>query len=176
MNEVWKDIPNYEGIYQVSNLGNVKNVIKNKILKFGYSHNGYRIVCLKGKMFRVHRLVAETFLNNIDNLPYVNHKDENKENNNVENLEWCTASYNLNYGDRNNKVAKKVSIWRKKKGSDYSPRERRKVAQYTLENNFIKEYKSINEAGRETKSSIGTIYKCCIGTSKSCNGYKWKFV
>ena len=147
-----------------------------KILKCGYSHNGYKIVCLKGKMFRVHRLVAEAFLDNDENLPYVNHKDENKENNNVYNLEWCTASYNLNYGDRNNKVSKKVSIWRKKKGSDYSPRERKRVAQYTLDNRFLREFKSINEAGRETNSSIGTIQKCCVGISHTCNGYKWKFV
>jgi len=151
-------------------------LISNKLLKFGYSHNGYRLVNLKGKMFRVHRLVAEAFLDNKDNLPYVNHKDENKQNNNVDNLEWCTASYNLNYGDRNNKVAKKVSIWRKKKGSDYSPRERKRVAQYTLDNIFIREFRSINEAGRETNSSIGTIHKCCMGISKVCNGYKWKFV
>ena len=81
----------------------------------------------------------------------------------------------MNYGDRNNKVAKKVSIWRKKKGSDYSPRERKRVAQYTLEDKFLREFRSINEAGRETKSSIGTIQKCCVGKSKTCNGYIWRY-
>lgn len=109
-------------------------------------------------------------------MPYVNHKDENPQNNCADNLEWCTASYNINYGDRNNKVAKKVSLWRKKKGSDYSPRKRKRVAQYTLDDKFVREFKSINEAGRETNSSIGTIYKCCVGESKTCNGYKWKFL
>ena len=84
----------------------------NKILKGGYSHNGYKIVCLKGKMFRVHRLVAEVFIPNLNNYPQVNHKNEIKTDNRVENLEWCSSSYNINYGDRNNKVAKKVSIWR----------------------------------------------------------------
>ena len=173
--EKWKDIKGYEGLYQISDLGNVKSIRTNKILKYGYSHNGYRIVNLKGKMFRVHRLVAEAFIDNKEHLPYVNHKDENKENNNVNNLEWCTSSYNINYGDRNNKVAKKVSIWRKEKGSSYSPRQKKKVEQYTLNNEFVKEYDSINQAGRETNSSIGAIHKCCIGKSKTCNGYIWRF-
>ena len=176
MEEIWKDVKGYEGLYQVSNFGNVKSLIRNKILRLSNSHNGYRLVSLQRKTFRVHRLVAEAFLDNTEKLPFVNHKDENKQNNNVDNLEWCTASYNLNYGDRNNKVAKKVSIWRKKKGSDYSPRKRKRVAQYTLDDKFVKEFRSINEASRETNSSIGTIYKCCVGTSKTCNGYKWKFL
>ena len=176
MEEIWKDVKGYEGLYQVSNFGNVKSLIRNKILKLSYSHNGYRLVSLRRKTFRVHRLVAEAFISNPNNFSWVNHKDENKENNCVDNLEWCSASYNINYGDRNNKVAKKVSIWRKKKGSDYSPRERKRVAQYTLGDKFVKEFRSINEAGIETNSSIGTIYKCCVGTSKTCNGYKWKFL
>ena len=178
--EIYKDIKNYEGLYQISNLGNVKSIKSKKILAQSHSPSGYKFVNLrknlKGKNFRVHRLVAEAFIPNYANLPYINHKDENTQNNRVDNLEWCTASYNINYGNRNDKVAKKVSIWRKKKGSDYSPRKRRKVAQYTLDDKFIKEYKSINEAGRKTNSSIGTIYKCCNGTSKTCGGYKWKFV
>lgn len=138
--------------------------------------NGYKYVSFKGKHHKVHRLVAKTFLENEENLPYINHKDENKANNSVENLEWCSASYNINYGDRNDKVAKKVSIWRKKKGSDYSPRERKRVAQYTLDDKFVREFRSINEAGRETNSNIGNIRNCCVGISHTCNGYKWRFV
>jgi hypothetical protein len=180
INEVYKDIKGYEGLYQISNLGNVKSIKSKKILVQSSSSSGYKFINLrknsKGKNFRVHRLVAETFIPNYNNLPYVNHKDENPKNNCVDNLEWCTASYNINYGDRNNKVAKKVSIWRKKKGSDYSPRKRKRVAQYTLDDKFVKEFRSINEAGRETNSSIGTIQKCCVGISHTCNGYKWKYV
>lgn len=146
------------------------------MLKQTNTYNGYKIVSLKNKHYRVHRLVAENFLDNKDDLPYVNHKDESKLNNNADNLEWCNASYNINYGDRNNKVAKKVSIWRKKKGSDYSPRKRKRVAQYTLNDEFVKEYRSINEAGRELNASIGNIYNCCVGRSKTGKGYKWKFV
>lgn len=121
-NEIWKDIPNYENLYQISNLGNVKSIRTNKILKYGYSHNGYKIVCLKGKMFRVHRLVAEAFISNTNNYPQVNHKNEIKTDNRVDNLEWCSSSYNINYGDRNNKVAKKVSIWRNTIAKNFSPR------------------------------------------------------
>ena len=180
ISEIWKDVKDYEGLYQVSNLGNVRSIKSNKVLVLSSSPSGYKFINLRknstGKNFRVHRLVAEAFIPNINKLPFINHKDENPENNNVENLEWCTASYNINYGDRNNKVAKKVSIWRKKKGVEYSPRKRKKVAQYTLDDKFVREFRSINEAGRETKSSIGTIYNCCVDKSKSCNGYKWKFV
>ena len=180
INEIWKDVKDYEGLYKISNLGNIRGMKSNKVLVLSSSPSGYKFIRLfkksKGKNYRIHRLVAEAFIPNIDNLPFINHKDENTENNCVDNLEWCTASYNINYGERNKKVANKVSIWRKNKGSDYSPRERKKVAQYTLDDKFVREFNSINEAGRETKSSIGTIHNCCVGKSKSCNGYKWKFV
>lgn len=165
-------------------MGNVKSIRRNKILKPAIVYNGYERVCLtknkKAKCFRVNRLVAETFIPNPNNYPQVNHKNEIKTDNRADNLEWCSSSYNINYGDRNNKAGKKISIkismWRKEKGSDYSPRERRRVAQYTLDNKFVREFRSINEAGRETNSSIGTIHKCCVGTSHTCNGYKWRFV
>lgn len=105
--EIWKDIPDYEGLYQVSNLGRVKRIIftnnkynfeKETILK-GWITRGYRYVslCNNGfsKKYRVHRLVAEAFIPNPDNLPMINHKDENKQNNNAKNLEWCTQKENL---------------------------------------------------------------------------------
>ena len=104
MNEDWKDIPGYEGLYAVSNNGRVMNVrsgriLKEHITKFGYKRIGiYKNgVC---RMFIVHRLVAQAFLPNPDNLPEVNHKDEDKTNNSVDNLEWCDRSYNNNYGTR----------------------------------------------------------------------------
>ena len=107
MKEIWKDIPEYEGLYQVSNLGNVRSLNYNrtgeiKLLKQG-NVNGYKVVILykdgKKKNYLVHRLVAIAFLPNPNNLPIINHKDENPSNNNVNNLEWCTQAYNTNYGE-----------------------------------------------------------------------------
>lgn len=109
MIEIWKDIEGYEGLYQISNLGNVKSLNYNhtgleKRLKPQKSNKGYlRIeLCKNGKKkkFSIHELVADTFIENPNNLPCVNHKDENKINNNVENLEHCTYSYNNTYGNR----------------------------------------------------------------------------
>ena len=112
--EIWKDIPGYEGLYQVSNFGRVKSLrrpygnnggiqwTKERILSPGKDKDGYLQVNLhcNGKQHqrKVHRLVAQAFLPNMDNLPMVNHKDEDKTNNNVDNLEWCDQKYNINYG------------------------------------------------------------------------------
>lgn len=110
MIEIWKDITGYEGLYQVSNLGRVKSTqyfhgTNERILKPISTHNGYFRVHLrkdgKLKTFKIHRLVAEAFIPNPDNLPQINHKDEDKTNNRVDNLEWCSARYNCNYGGRN---------------------------------------------------------------------------
>lgn len=117
--EVWKDIPGYEGLYQVSTTGRIKaleRMRKNKrfrkeyILKNHDYENGYKKITLcdnsmKTKRFFVHRLVAMTFIENPNHLPIVNHKDENPSNNNVDNLEWCTYQYNVTYGNRMSKVS-----------------------------------------------------------------------
>lgn len=113
--EEWKDVPGYEGIYQVSNFGNIKSLdrcikcsngmvihrkgstIKKQVCRFGYENVTLRKPKEK-KTFKVHRLVALAFIDNPNNYPEINHKDENKLNNSVENLEWCTREYNLNYG------------------------------------------------------------------------------
>lgn len=116
MIEIFKDIEGYKG-YQVSNYGNVKSLNynrtgKEKILKPTKNSDGYLQVSLhkdgKRKTCKVHRLVAQTFIENPNNLPQVNHKDENKQNNNVENLEFCDSQYNINYGTRNEKISKQV--------------------------------------------------------------------
>lgn len=107
--EVWKDIPHYEGLYQVSNLGNIYSVRYGKRLKPVIMNNGYCAVTLrniygKQKIELIHRLVALSFLPNPNQYPQVNHKDENKANNKVSNLEWCTAKYNYSYGTKPQKM------------------------------------------------------------------------
>ena len=131
MKEIWKDIKGYESLYQVSNLGRVKSLArkvikknyvsfkKERILKQQTDRYGYKKVILQRnyqiKTFSIHRLVAEAFLENPYHLPQINHKDENKENNCVLNLEYCDSKYNNNYGTRN----KRVSETMKKKKYQY---------------------------------------------------------
>ena len=114
--EIYKDIEGYEGLYQVSNLGNVKSLgndkkRKEKILKPNKNNRGYLYVGLykDGKVKHyIHRLVAQAFLQNPNNLPEINHKDEDKTNNHVTNLEWCDRKYNINYGTLKEKLSKPV--------------------------------------------------------------------
>lgn len=120
--EIWKSIDGYNGLYEVSTFGNVKRVshktkLKNgairtfneKLKKQGTDKDGYKTVMLyigrNKKLFKVHRLVALAFIDNPNNLPMINHKDENKANNNINNLEWCDVLYNNNYGTRNKRLS-----------------------------------------------------------------------
>ena len=117
MKEIWRDIKGYEGIYQVSNYGRVKKLVckgstKEKIRKTSKDKYGYDQIVLsknsKSTTYKIHRLVAIIFIENPNNYPCINHKDENKTNNYVENLEWCTVSYNNSYGSRIDMNCKKV--------------------------------------------------------------------
>ena len=181
MQEIWKDIKGYEGLYQVSNFGNVKSLDyrhtgKEQLLKPILQANGYLYVGLYEplKRFSIHRLVAEAFINNPDNLPCVNHKDENPTNNHVENLEWCTYKYNSNYGSRNERVSESQLN---------HPDKSKKVYQYTLDGKFIKEWESISECGRNGFNK-SHIVSCCKGGYFNKNkwinvtqhkGYRWSY-
>lgn len=112
--QIWKDISGYEGKYQVSNTGKIRSLNylhtgKTKVLKSNTNKDGYRTITLKNnhkcKTYFIHRLVAQAFITNPLNLPQVNHKDEDKTNNTVWNLEWCTPEYNSNYGTRNERIS-----------------------------------------------------------------------
>lgn len=164
MQEMWKPVVGYENLYEVSNLGNVRNVNKKwtkkpRLLK-QHIHNEYMIVVLykdsKAKNKRVHRLVAEAFIPNSNNYQYINHKDENPKNNVVDNLEWCTMTYNNTYGHRLEKICKKIN-------------------QYDLQGNFIKTWNSFMEIQRELGFSNSSIVCCCKGRVKKSNGYIWKY-
>ena len=161
MKEIWKDCKGYEGKYQVSNLGRVWSIGSQKYLKGSYDKDGYIRVNLtakngKVKMERVHRLVALVFLDNPNNYPQVNHKDENKQNNCVDNLEWCDAKYNINYGTRNKRVSKANSI-----------------PVYCFE--LKKIYSCAKEAGKELNIDNSDIGKACKGKLKRAGGYLWEY-
>lgn len=156
-----KDIKNYEGLYQVTENGDVWSVRRNRFLKPYKNQLGYLRVVLskKGKVkkYSVHRLVAEAFIDNPNNYPCVNHKDENKLNNNVDNLEWCTIRYNNCYNDGQIKRARF---------------KRKKVYQYDLNGNLIKEWESIAECKR---NGFKHCDKVCRGERKSCGGFIWSY-
>lgn len=148
--EEWRAVPGYEGLYEVSDIGNVRNVRRNKLLRLTKTNNGYIQVSLfKNGIktgLKVHRLVAQAFLPNPDNLPMINHKDENKTNNRVENLEWCTAKYNNNYGSRKDKV-RDTSInngyWTGLSNEEYMKEYREKNREKIREQNreYMREYR-----------------------------------
>lgn len=158
MREIWKSIKGWEGLYEVSNLGNVKSLKygKERILKPGKHKDGYLRINLSNngrrKNFSIHRLVAEVFISNPYKLPEVNHKDENKLNNRVDNLEWCNRQYNVDYS---------LSM---------------PINQYSKDGVFIKQWKSAREAERQLGVWQENINNCCIGNRKSAGGFKWFFV
>lgn len=177
----WLTIKNYEN-YLISSTGIVKrkkskNCLKERIIKGVIHSEGYKVVTLYKngikKQFRVHKLVAEAFLdknkfkkmayeNDVDiNKLEVNHIDENKENNNVDNLEWCTREYNSHYGSRIEKT--KINNPLKKT-----------ILKYDLNNNFMQEYISIAEAIRENNCRRTSIIRCLKGNGKTAGGFIWK--
>lgn len=176
MKEIWKEIVDYESMYLVSNRGRVKslkrknargNLLKTKILKPGKNTDGYLYVTLckdkDKKQFRVSRLVALAFIPNPDGLPQVNHKNENKADNRVENLEWCTAKYNVNFGTS-------ISRMRIKK--------ERAICQMSKSGDLIKCFNSAKEASRELNIDHSRICKCLrnIPGYNSAGGFYWNFV
>lgn len=168
--ELWRDIKDYKGHYQVSNLSRVKSIKfgKERILKPVTNSSGYLFVKLckdgKAKAFTVHRLVAEAFLPNPHNYSCVNHKDENKQNNNVSNLEWCTYKYNSNYGTAIQRTSQKRINGKCSK----------KVYQYTLDGQFVREWESTAECGRNGFNQ-GHVAACCQGKLKKHKDSIWRY-
>lgn len=174
--EKWRWIEGYEGLYMVSNKGRVMSVPKRAARSNGYvvsyegqvlspskNKKGYPSVNLhrdgKGWMRTVHRLVAETFIPNPENLPSVNHIDEDKTNNNVENLEWCTVEYNNNYGTRNERISATTA----------------RAVQMLSGGKVIAEYQSARKAHEATGADSSHINECCNGKRKTANGFQWRY-
>lgn len=178
MEEFWKEIPGYESKYEASNLGRIRSVsryvrnsvgsktfVEGKILvpyknKIGYCYVVLSDNSYKKKRWLVHRLIAITFIPNPDNLPVVNHKDEDKSNNIVTNLEWCTQSYNLSYNDGQRKRReRKVEMLDKESGK------------------LLRTFKSLDEASKTMKVDRVTISTVCSGKPHhyTAGGYKWRY-
>ena len=172
--EEWKPVVGYEGLYEVSNLGRVKSLgneysRKEKILKQRKDKYGYLIINIykegKIKTCKVHRLVANAFLENPNNYPCVNHIDENPLNNQVDNLEWCTHQYNSNYGTCIQRRAEKLT-----NRQDQS----KQVYQYTKDGTLVAILKSTRECERNGFNQ-GAVSKCCLCKLKSHKGYIWSY-
>ena len=188
--EIWKDIKNYEWYYQISNLGNVKSLerinkrerlgvccrrtIKEKILTNKLDMNGYLSIMLckdnQPKRLRIHRLIAEAFIFNLNNLPDINHKNWIKHDNRVENLERCTKSENMIHSTHI--LWKNPSTWKFWKDSVIA----RKIQQYTKEGRFIKERGSIREAAKSINRNPAGIIASCKWISPCSGWYKRKYV
>lgn len=183
--EIWKDIKGYEGLYQVSSFGRVKSLerfidFKNKyggghmvhkperLLKPKINKDGYLVVGLSKngniKYMLVSRLVAKTFLPNPRKLPEVNHKDEDKQNNRINNLEWCTRAYNNTYGILSKEGRRQSTKYRMKK-----------IFQCTLDGKLLKIYNGIRIAEEETGIKNQSICRCCKGKQNTAGGFIWRY-
>ena len=164
---IWKSISGYEGIYAVSNFGEIAALDQkgniSKLMSPKDNGKGYKAVNLRGKMKYVHRLVAEAFIPNPNNYPCVNHKDESRDNNVAYNLEWCTYSYNSKYGTL---PARKREHMIKLRGHT--------VQQYDLKGNLIKSYECTKDID-DTEFNRREVYFCCIGNKMHHKGFVWRF-
>ena len=176
--EIWKPVVGLEDYYMVSSIGRVRSLdrevndrrgsrlIKGVILRTSKTRGDYECVSLykdgKKRTKTIHRLVCEAFIPNPNNLPEVNHKDENKNNNSVSNLEWCTSEYNLNYGTRSKRSGEK---------------HRKPIIQFAKDGVLIRKWECATEAGAELNINPSLIISCCKNRkhNKSAGNYIWRY-
>src|SRR4030095_4582563 len=183
--EIWKNIPEYDGIYQISNFGRIKSLeriiydsrgwecrIRERILKNRIGYRKYWMINLnnegKCKTYQVYRLVANAFIQNIDNKPCVNHIDGNKLNCHVSNLEFVTHLENY-------KHAVSAGLTKEGTGGGYR-KEKKRIVQFDLHNNFIKEWDAISWAAKELRINRSNIQRCLSNKIQTAYGFKWQYV
>lgn len=189
MEEIWKDIDGYEGLYRISNFGNVLSL---NYRKHGYaklltpkkSNSGRLWVELikdgKKKQMLIHRLVGMAFIPNPDNLPQINHKDENPKNNRVDNLEWCTYHYNMLYTisrhpEKYPYASGAVTRKKPEKERKIGKRMGFKINQYSMDGEFIKQWENSRTIFLLTGMSDWSISECCRGKRQKAYGFKWRY-
>lgn len=177
--EVWIDVIGYDGFYKISNFGNIKKCLcKNQFGIFkiertispyknekGYLKVGF-VKDKKRKIEKLHRVVAFHFLDNPENKPEINHKDGDKLNNHVSNLEWCTRSQNIKHSWENG-----LSIKRFGKDNHSS----KSVDQFEIDGSFIRTWECMSDAGRANGISSSKICCVCKGTRITAGGFKWSY-
>lgn len=188
--ELWKDIKGFEGIYQVSNLGNIRSldrktntaiknqnyvVKKGKMIKPHVAMGYYALSLSKGNKIitqRVHKLVAQTFIPNPENKPCVNHKDGNKLNNRIDNLEWCSHKENAQHAHRTGLYSREQEL----KQAKLMNNARKRPIQQILNGKVIATYESLIEAERKTGINNDNIWHALNGYCKKAKGYEWKYL
>lgn len=184
--EIWKEIKDYNGSYEASNYGAIRSLnyahtnttreLKQETTKFGYKRV---VLCKDGvaKRYLIHRLIAETFIENQDNKPCIDHIDGNRGNNAIDNLRWCTYSENLHNPITHTKRCTSLS-------GEHNPMfgvtsekhpNSKKITQYTMDGSHIKQWNSIVDASKSLGLNRCCIKDCCRGRQKSAGGYLWKY-
>lgn len=173
---MWKIIP-IDNNYEANELGDIRRINSNQLCKQWLDKDGYKIVALTNKkIYRAHRLIALTFIENPEGYPIVNHKNHNKHDNRVENLEWTTYSYNSKHsyfdGNRDNGTKE----WVKQVQPKAAEASKTKVRQYDLDGNLLAVFSSQREAAEKTGTCRSSITRCCTGKRKTAGGYKWNYL
>lgn len=171
---MWKTIP-VDNNYEASDAGDIREIKTKQLVSQWFDKDGYLLVKLSNKLYRAHRIIAQTFISNPKNLPVVNHKNFNKSDNHIENLEWVTYQENTAHSFTGNHRDLSVKEWVKQVQPLGAEASKTKVAQYDLSGNLIKIFNSQREASEETGTCRSSITRCVNGHRKTAGGFKWSY-